>query len=43
MTLPLPLSPPRDYEHGYTALMQACIEGDEIIVDVLVACVSYIL
>ncbi len=40
---PPPLPPPRDYEHGYTALMQACIEGDEIIVDVLVACVSYIL
>ena len=30
----------RDSKHGYTALMQASIEGDEIIVDVLVACVS---
>ncbi len=30
----------RDKEHGYTALMQASVEGDEIIVDVLVACVS---
>ena len=31
---------PRDGKDGYTALMQASIEGDEIIVDVLVACVS---
>ena len=29
-----------DFENGYTALMFAAIEGDEIIVDVLVACVS---
>lgn len=30
----------RDRENGYTALMYAAIEGDEIIVDVLIACVS---
>ncbi len=30
----------RDKENGYTALMFAAVEGDEIIVDVLLACVS---
>ena len=29
-----------DADHGYTALMFAAIEGDEIIADILVACVS---
>lgn len=32
-----------DYENGYTPLMQASLEGDEIIVDVLVACVCNII
>ena len=31
----------RDHKNGYTALMFAAIEGDEIIVDILVACVSW--
>ncbi len=30
-----------DKENGYTALMFAAIEGDEIIADILVACVSH--
>ena len=31
---------PREYSHGYTGLMMAALEGDEIIVDILIACVS---
>ena len=30
----------RDMDNGHTALMFAALEGDEIIVDVLLACVS---
>ena len=30
----------REKVNGYTALMMAALEGDEIIVDILIACVS---
>lgn len=29
-----------EFENGYTSLMMAAMEGDEIIVDILIACVS---
>ena len=32
--------PHREHKHGHRALMMAAQEGDEIIVDILVACVS---
>lgn len=35
----LPFHFPREYCHGYTGLMMAALEGDEIIVDILIACV----
>ena len=33
----------RDHENGYTPIMIAAMQGDQIVLDILIACVSFVL